>query len=235
MADVHQEHVILIPGLNCTKALFGPQVAALGGLWPMSIADHGGASSLEAIAGQILAAAPERFAMAGLSMGGYIAFEIMRQAPQRVTRLCLLDTRAVMDTREDAERRRRTIALATSGQFEKLHGILWPRLVHPSRRNDQDLEAVVLAMMRDTGPERFVRQQTAVLNRRDYQPVLQAMRLPVTIIVGAQDEITPPSASREMAGLILGARMFEVADCGHLSTLEAPAAVAARLEDWLKS
>jgi pimeloyl-ACP methyl ester carboxylesterase len=225
--------LVLVPGLNCTGALFAPQIDGLSGVARCQVADHGGHADLEAIAASILAAAPPRFALAGLSMGGYVAFEIIRQAPGRVTRLCLLDTRAAMDTPEDADRRRRTIELAGSGRFEQLHGILWPRLVHPSRLAEADLERIVLGMLRDTGPERFIRQQTAVLNRRDYGPVLRDIRLPTLIVVGAQDVITPPEASREMQGLIQGARLAIIPDCGHLSTLEKPDDVTRLLREWL--
>jgi pimeloyl-ACP methyl ester carboxylesterase len=226
-------NLLLVPGLNCTGALFRPQIAALASIADCTVADHGGADSLEAIASLILAAAPSRFALAGLSMGGYVAIEIIRQAPERVTRLCLIDTRASMDAPEDAERRRRTIALAEGGQFEALHGILWPRLVHPARQGDATLEGQVLEMMRDTGAARFIRQQTAVLNRRDYAPTLSAMRLPVSIIVGEADLITPPFESRKMQALIRGAGLSLVPDCGHLSTLERPEEVNALLQAWL--
>jgi pimeloyl-ACP methyl ester carboxylesterase len=225
--------LVLVPGLNCTGALFRPQIDGLAGAARCHVADHGAASSLEEISARILDAAPPRFALAGLSMGGYVAFEIIRQAPERVARLCLLDTRAAMDSDEDAERRRRTIELASSGHFAKLHGILWPRLVHPARVTDADLEQVVLDMMRDTGPERFVRQQTAVLNRRDYEPVLRAIRAPTLIVVGEQDAVTPPEASRQMQGLIENARLETVPDCGHLSTLEKPEAVTRLMRRWL--
>ncbi len=227
------QDLLLVPGLNCTAALFAPQTAALADLARCRVADHGVASTLEAIAEAILAAAPPSFALAGLSMGGYVAFEIIRQSPQRVSRLCLLDTRAAMDSPDDAERRRRTIALANGGRFEDLHGILWPRLVHPARQDDVALEAVVLDMMRDTGPERFIRQQTAVLERRDYAPLLPQIVAPTTIIVGADDAITPPEASREMQRRIPGSTLFEIPDCGHLSTLERPDAVNRLMRVWL--
>jgi pimeloyl-ACP methyl ester carboxylesterase len=228
-----QRELVLVPGLNCTGALFAPQIEGLSDLASCHVADHGSADSLEAIAAGVLAAAPASFALAGLSMGGYVAFEVLRQAPERVERLCLIDTRAAMDTAEDAERRRRTIALAEGGEFEKLHEILWPRLVHPSRTGDRALEDIVLGMMRDTGPARFVRQQTAVLNRRDYAPTLRAIAAPSLIIVGEQDAITPPEASEEMRRLIQGASMVRVPVCGHLSTLERPEAVTRLMREWL--
>jgi pimeloyl-ACP methyl ester carboxylesterase len=214
--------VLLVPGLNCTSDLFVPQVKALEPRFRCHIADHGVADSLEAIAADILAKAPQRFALVGLSMGGYVAYEIIRQAPERVLRLALLDTRAEPDTEEDAERRRRTIALARGGQFEQLHGILWPRLVHPARLGEKPLEDTVIRMMRDTGAERFIRQQTAVLNRIDYRPVLRSIGVPTTIIVGAQDVIIPPEHAKALNRAIRGSLYVEIGDCGHLSSLERP-------------
>jgi pimeloyl-ACP methyl ester carboxylesterase len=228
MADL-----LLAPGLNCTGLLFAPQIEALKGAVSCRVADHGVASSLDEIAATILASAPPRFALAGLSMGGYVAFELLRQAPERVTRLCLLDTSAALDDAQEAERRRRTIRLAEAGRLQELHRLLWPSLVHPARLSDGELEEVVLQMMHDTGADRFVRQQTAVLNRRDYRPVLRAISVPTTIIVGAQDAITPPDASRAMQAMIAGAQLVEVPDCGHLSTLERPKYVSGLMAEWL--
>jgi pimeloyl-ACP methyl ester carboxylesterase len=217
--------VLFVPGLNCTGDLFAPQVRALEPRFPCHIADHGVADRLEAIAADILAKAPQLFALVGLSMGGYVAYEIIRQAPERVLALALLDTRAEPDNEEDAERRHRTIALARGGQFDQLHGILWPRLVHPARLADKSLEDTVIGMMRDTGAERFVRQQTAVLNRIDYRPALSSITVPSTIIVGAQDVITPPEHAKALNRAIKGSHYVEIDDCGHLSSLERPEAV----------
>jgi pimeloyl-ACP methyl ester carboxylesterase len=217
--------VLFVPGLNCTGALFSAQVKALEPRFRCHITDHGVADSLEAIAANILAKAPTRFALCGLSLGGYVAYEIIRQAPERVLALALLDTRAEPDSEEDAERRHRTIALAKGGQFDQLHGILWPRLVHPARLADKELENTVITMMRDTGAERFIRQQTAVLNRIDYRPMLSEISIPTLILVGAQDVITPPDYSKALNRAIKGSRYVEIDDCGHLSTLERPEAV----------
>jgi pimeloyl-ACP methyl ester carboxylesterase len=214
--------VLFVPGLNCTGDLFAPQVRALEQRFPCHIADHGVADSLEAVAAEILAKAPQRFALVGLSMGGYVAYEIIRQAPERVLALALLDTRAEPDTEEDAERRHRTIALAMGGQFDQLHGILWPRLVHPSRLTDEPLEDIVIGMMRDTGAERFIRQQTAVLNRIDYRPLLSGIAIPAAIVVGAQDMITPPEHAKALNRTVKGSRYVEIEQCGHLSSLEKP-------------
>jgi pimeloyl-ACP methyl ester carboxylesterase len=216
---------LFVPGLNCTGDLFMPQVRVLEPRFSCHIADHGVADSMEAIAAGILAKAPQCFALVGLSMGGYVAYEIIRQAPERVLALALLDTRAEPDNGEDAERRHRTIALARGGHFDQLHGILWPRLVHPARLGDKSLEDTVIGMMRNTGAERFIRQQTAVLNRIDYRQVLSSIAVPSTIIVGAQDVITPPEHAKELQRAIKGSLYFEIEECGHLSSLERPEAV----------
>lgn len=226
-------NILFVPGLNCTAALFKPQIEALGGRARCSVADHTVAADLGTIAAEILSKAPDRFALVGLSMGGYVAYEIMRQHPERVTHLVLLDTRAQPDTEEDAERRRRTLALARDGRFEQLHAILWPRLVHPDRLADAALENTVVGMMRDTGSEGFIRQQTAVLNRREYRPLLRTFAVPTLVAVGAEDVITPPEHSQELARLIEGTIYREIPDCGHLSSLEKPQDVSRLLDDFL--
>jgi pimeloyl-ACP methyl ester carboxylesterase len=226
--------VLFVPGLNCTGRLFRPQIDLLGSRFACHIADHGVADTMEAIAADILAKAPAKFALVGLSMGGYVAYEIIRQAPTRVEALMLLDTRAEPDTPEDAERRLRTIELAKNGHFDQLHSILWPRLVHPSRIGETALEQVVVGMMRETGAERFIRQQSAVLNRRDYRPVLKEIAVPAAVIVGRDDVITPPIHARFLNQAIVGSTYTEIPDCGHLSSLEKPDAVNEVLLDLLQ-
>jgi pimeloyl-ACP methyl ester carboxylesterase len=227
--------IVFVPGLNCTAALFAPQVEAFAGLASCHVADHGTHDNLEAIAAEILAKAPPTFGLIGLSMGGYVAFEMIRQQPERITKLALLDTRASMDTPENREMRQKTIDLASRGHFEKLHDILWQRLVHAARLNDQTLQAIVVRMMHDTGAERFVRQQTAVMNRIDYAALLGTIKKPSLVVVGAQDVITPPEMGQELAHGIAGCGFVEIPDCGHLSTLERPAEVSRILLDWFKS
>jgi pimeloyl-ACP methyl ester carboxylesterase len=225
--------LVLVPGLNCTADLFAPQGEALASLADVTIADHATDETIGAIARRLLAAAPPRFALAGLSMGGYVALEVMRQAPQRVTRLALLDTRASADMPEDTEIRMTAIKMAQTGRFDDIHSVLWPRLVHIRRLGDKDLEAVVRRMSDQTGPARFIRQQKAVIARPDFEPGLKAIRCPTLVLVGDQDAITPPFMSEDMAEAIPGARLTVVPDCGHLSTLERPEAVNAALQEWL--
>jgi pimeloyl-ACP methyl ester carboxylesterase len=225
--------LVLIPGLNCTAELFAPQMAALGGDRRILVADHARDATLEAIAERLLADAPDRFALAGLSMGGYVAFEVLRRAPERVARLALLDTSARPDTEEARANRFRLVALAEGGRFGEVHAALWPRLVAPHRRDDRALEAVVRRMMDETGPDGFVRQQTALMARPDSRPLLPGIEIPTLVLVGEEDVVTPPEVAREMAEAVEWASLVVVPGAGHLSTLEAPDVVNRALRAWL--
>ena len=226
--------IILIPGLNCSPRLYGPQIPALWTFGPVTVADHTRDESMPAIAARILDAAPPRFALAGLSMGGYIALEIVRQAASRVTRLALLDTGPRADTPEATAKRHANIALAESGRFVDVIDPQFPLYVHPSRANDAALKAIYLAMCHDVGPQAYVRQQKAIIDRVDSRPLLPSIRCPTLVLVGAQDEATPPHLSEEIAAGIAGARLVTVPDCGHLSTLERPEAVTDALVEWMR-
>ncbi len=227
--------LLLVPGLNCTASLWTAQVATLGLDRPVAVADHTGADTIAAIAALILAEAPPRFALAGLSMGGYVAMEILRTAPERVERLCLLDTQARADGPEARETRLQQISIAERGGFAKIAAIQFPRLVAPARLADAALAEIVRRMADDTGAEAFVRQQKAIMTRIDSRPSLARVTCPVTVIVGTEDQLTPPPLAREMADLVPGARLVEIPGAGHLSTLEAPDAVNAAMRGWLEA
>lgn len=227
------ETLVLIPGLACTARLFEPQIAALADERMILIADHTRDDSVPAIAARLLREAPERFALAGLSMGGYIALEVLRQAPERVARLALLDTSARPDSVEASQDRERLIALADAERFEDIHSRLWPRLVHPDRQGDQALQEVVFGMMRETGAEAYVRQQRAIMARADSRPTLPGIEIPTLVLVGEGDAITPPEIAREMAEMIEWASLVVVPESGHLSTLEQPEKVTQALGLWL--
>ena len=227
--------IVLVPGLNCSPRLYAPQVPELWRFGPVTIADHTRDDSMAAIARRILATAPPRFALAGLSMGGYVALEIVRQAADRVARLALLDTGARDDPPATRETRRNRIALAESGRFAGVNEAMWPALVHPDRRADTALKQVYLAMCLDVGPEAFVRQQKAIMARADSRPLLATIDRPTLVLVGAQDELTPPHLAEEMAAGIKGARLVKVPDCGHISTLERPEAVTRELIEWVRA
>jgi pimeloyl-ACP methyl ester carboxylesterase len=166
-------------------------------------------------------------------MGGYIALEVMRLAPSRVSRLALLDTSARPDTDESKDMRRRLIEQTQRGRFQEVLPILWQRLVAPERLGNEDLRATVAQMAAATGPEGFIRQQTAIMARRDQRDLLPAIECPTLVLVGEFDQITPPDLSREMADAIEWSSLVIVPGAGHLSTLERPGAVLEALEAWL--
>jgi pimeloyl-ACP methyl ester carboxylesterase len=188
-----------------------------------------------AIARRILAEAPPRFALAGHSMGGYIAFEIMRQAPDRVAKLALVNTQARPDTPEATARRRAQIARAQDGEYHAVLDELFPGFVHPSRREDGALRQLVRDMGDDIGPEAFVRQQTAIIGRPDSRPTLAWIKCPTLVLTGDEDNTIPNTLSKEMADGIPGAKLMILAQCGHLPQVEQPQAAADALVEWLRN
>lgn len=226
--------LLLVPGLLCSARLYAAQVSALWPCGPVMVADHRRDADVGAIAARILKDAPPRFALAGLSMGGYIALAILRQAPERVAKLALLDTSARSDTPEQSAGREKFIAMAEAGKLAEVVDALAPRFLHRDRRDDAALNRVIRDMAADTGVEAFVRQERAIMTRSDLRPMLASIACPTLVLVGEGDELTPPDLSREMAAGIPGARLSIVPGCGHLSTLENPDAVNAALTEWLQ-
>jgi pimeloyl-ACP methyl ester carboxylesterase len=222
---------VLVPGLLCSARLYAAQIPELWRFGPVTVADHTRGSSMAEIAEQILADAPPRFALAGLSMGGYLAFEMLRQAPERVERLALLDTMARADPPDHTERRRRLIALTSDGRFDDVADLLLPLLFHRATDALRDLNRL---MAQEVGPEAFVRQQIANIGRPDSRAELAGIGCPTLVLVGEGDEVTPPELSEEMAAGIPGARLVRVPESGHLSPLERPREVTRALVEWLR-
>ena len=189
---------------------------------------------MEAIAKRILANAPPRFALAGLSMGGFISFAILRLAPERVDRVAFLDTNARADVPERAAEREKFIAMAQAGKFAEVNAALTPRYLHPDHRGEA-FRRIVDQMAADVGVEGFIRQQRAIMSRPDSRPMLSGIKCPTLVLVGDADQATPPELSKEIAGGIAGAKLIVVKDCGHLSTIEQPDAVNSAMIDWLQS
>jgi pimeloyl-ACP methyl ester carboxylesterase len=226
---------LLLPGLAATTRLYAAQIPLLWQFGPVMLADHRRDDSIGAIARRILDQAPPRFALLGLSIGGYIGFELLRQAPARVTRLALLDTSARSDTPEQSARRGALIEQARAGRFGEVADLLYPALVHPDRLTDHALRAQVRGMAEETGAEAFIRQQTAIMNRIDSRPHLAAIGCPTLVLVGDADQLTPPERAQEIAAAIPRARLVVVPASGHLSTLEQPERVNAALLEWLSA
>lgn len=226
--------IVCIPGLACSARLYEHQIPALWTVGPVMVARPTEHDRIAALARSILAAAPERFALLGLSMGGYLSFEILRQAPQRVAKLALLDTSARPDTPEQSENRRAQIRLAATTPAGAIADGLFPRLVHRSRRDDEGLRGIFRQMAEEVGTAAYARQQAAIIDRPDSRPTLSTIRCPTLVVVGDGDELTPPPVAAEIANGIPGARLVTVADCGHACTVERPAEVTAVLLEWAR-
>jgi pimeloyl-ACP methyl ester carboxylesterase len=226
---------VLVPGLLCSARLFAPQVEALWAHGPVTVADHRRDDEIGAVAKRILDNAPPRFALAGLSYGGYIAFAMMRLAAERIARLALLDTSARPDTPEQTAARHAFVMMAQEGRFDEAVNTLTPRFLHRAHRDDPALKDTVRRMADETGPEAFARQEKAIISRGDSRLLLTKIKCPTLVLVGEGDELTPPNLAQEIAGGIAGARLVVVPDCGHLSTIERPQAVNAAMAEWLSS
>ncbi|TSH89556.1 alpha/beta fold hydrolase [Verticiella sediminum] len=224
---------VLLPGLLCSPRLYAPQLPLLWQHGPVAVADTRHADSMSAMAAQMLADAPPRFGLLGLSMGGYLAFEILRQAPERVALLVLMDTSARPDTAEATANRHAQVAQARAGEFQSVVDGLYARLVAPSRAQDEALRQVVTAMAQEVGVDAFARQQAAIIGRADARPLLPSVRCPTLVLVGEQDQITPPALAEEIRQGIPDAECVVLPDTGHLSTLESPQAVNTALARWL--
>ncbi len=230
------ETLLFLPGLLCDARLFRDQVAALAPERRCLVADLTHDDSIGAMAERALRLVPDGapFALCGLSMGGYVAFEIWRRAPARVARLALLDTSARADTPEQLRRRRALLALSESGMFRGVTPRLLPQLLHPDHVAGP-LGAEVMAMAERVGRPAFHRQQRAIMARVDSRPDLPRIAVPTLVAVGEQDALTPPELAEEMAAAIPGARLAHIPDAGHLPPMETPAAVTALLRSWLEA
>ena len=225
--------LLLLPGLLCDAQLWQGPIDALSDIAVPMVADLTQDDRFEAMADRALAAMPPTFAMAGLSMGGYVAFAILRRQPHRVSRLMLMDTSARPDTEASARRRRALIAISASGRFHGVAPRMLPDLLHPGSLDDGRLGREVVAMATRVGRDAFVRQQTAILHRPDSRPELASIRIPAWVVVGAGDRITPLPLAQEIAAAIPNSRLEILEGCGHLPPLEAPEATSVLMRRWL--
>ena len=228
-----RETLLFLPGLLCDSRLFQAQTDALVASVDCQVADVTQDESVDAMARRALDQVSGPFALAGLSMGGYVAFAVLRLAAERVTRLCLMDTSARPDTPEQSQRRRGLMELARKGRFKGVTPRLIPSLLHPDRVKDQLLGREVIAMAGRVGPAAFLRQQAAILSRPDSRPDLARITAPTLVVVGSGDQLTPPHLAQEIAAGINGARLETVDNAGHLPPMEQPDALTALLRDWL--
>ncbi|WP_395943571.1 alpha/beta fold hydrolase [Brevundimonas sp.] len=225
--------LVLIPGLLNDADLWRDQVEALSPIYDVRVADITQGESLAALAEAVFAVAPDRFSIAGFSLGGYVAQEMLRRAPDRIERLALLDTAIRVDTPEKAAERRTLGRLAqASGRFLGMGDPMMRAYLSPEHAADPEMAGRVRAMTQRLGLEVFLRQNA--LARADGEAVLRAFTRPVLVLCGEADGITPPAGHREMADLAWDAELVVAPGCGHLTPIEAPDLVSAALGRWMR-
>ena len=230
-----KQNLVLLPGLLNDHRLFEHQISDLADIATITVADLTQANSMSDLAKLVLAQSPnDHFAVAGLSMGGYLALEIMRQSPERITGLALLDTSARPDTAESTANRKALIELAEK-DLDAVMEKLIPKLVHPSQLNDTRQIDSIKTMANTLGKDVFIRQQQAIIGRADSRPLLSTINCPTLVLCGAQDVITPIEVHEEIHKNIKNSKLVIIEDCGHLSTLGQPASVTNSLREWIKS
>jgi pimeloyl-ACP methyl ester carboxylesterase len=237
---VNTDPLLLVPGLMCDRAVWDPLIPALGRPDACIVVDHGDADSLPAMARRLLDGAPPRFALAGHSMGGRVALEVMRQAPARVSRLALLDTgyreRVAGATGEaEAQQRGQLLAIARSQGVRAMASTWAQGMVHPDRLGDAVLIESIVAMFERKTADIFAAQVAALLGRPDAAGVLGSIHVPSLVLCGRQDGWAPVAQHQEIVERITDAVFEVIDDAGHMCTMEKPAAVAAALRRWLGS
>jgi pimeloyl-ACP methyl ester carboxylesterase len=226
--------LLLIPGMMCDGRLFGPQIDAFSSLMPLHLAPINEFDTIQALAAEVLDQAPVRFNLAGLSMGGIVAMEIMAQASQRVARLALMDTNPRAETVERQQARGPQIDKVRAGQLAAvMRDELKPNYLVDSPFKPAILD-VCMAMALDLGVEVFERQSLALQHRQDQQETLRRVSIPTLLLCGAEDRLCPPERHREMLELIPGSRLEIVNHAGHMPTLEQPEATNAALRRWME-
>jgi pimeloyl-ACP methyl ester carboxylesterase len=222
--------VFLLPGLLCDETVWADQRVALSEFADVAIPDFRYVSSIEAMAGLVLDAAPERFSVAGHSMGGRVALEVVRMAPDRVERLALLDTGVHPRAAGEESKRGELIELARSEGMRALAARWLPPMLHPD--HSALLQPLTEMVLRST-PETFANQQRALLDRPDARTVLPSIQCPTLVLCGRQDIWSPVTQHEEIAAAVPHAKLVIVDDCGHMSPVEQPAAVTTTLREWL--
>ena len=228
-------HLVILPAFMTTGALWHHQIDALADLAEIQVIDLTPYDSIERMARGVLEQSPENFALAGLSLGGYTAFEIMKRAPERVTRLALVSTTARADTQERLDGRKAQVEMVRAGQFDEAVGPYLTMIQNPDNPLDPAVLKNVRAMCQEVGPTSFIDQQLAMMNRSDSRAVLPNISCPTIVICGRQDQPTPLEHSEEIAAAIPDAKLVVVENCGHFSAIERPKEVTAAMREWLQA
>jgi len=230
-------HLLLLPGLACDAEVWKHPARSLGEITGVEIADYGASDSIPEMARVALERAPERFAVAGHSIGGRVAMEIVRRAPERVLGLALLDTAykpwipGEAGEREKAERHGYVEIARTQGMRAMARTWL-QKMVHPSRLSDAPLIESIVEMFGRKSPEIFAGQIKALLARPDATPVLAAARCPTLVLCGREDAWSQLDVHRQMAARLSNGKLVVIENCGHMAPMERPEAVTAALAGW---
>ncbi|MCX6064923.1 MAG: alpha/beta fold hydrolase [Chloroflexi bacterium] len=234
MRLVNKPALVLLPGMLCDGRLWQHQLLQLAGVVDIQIGDLTRADSIKEMANLILADAPLRFSLAGLSLGGIVAFEILRQAPERVIRLVLLDTTPYPMVQERIQAWEPLLAETQHEQFAFNAAQKLMEMLHPNNSKDPTLFAVMQEMSRNVGPAGFRNQLQAQITRPDSRETLAKITCPTLVLAGREDHVCPLHLHREMVDMLPNAALVLIEQCGHLSSLEQPEAVTAGLRDWLQ-
>jgi pimeloyl-ACP methyl ester carboxylesterase len=226
------QNLVLVPGLVCDAQVWRHQVKHLKGIANIAVVPAPGKETMSEIAADALRDAPDTFALAGFSMGGYVALEMLRQAPNRVTRLALLDTSAKADTEEKTATRMKAIQACNDGNYEDVIQGMFKVLLHPDHQHG-DLRPFVTDMAKGVGAESFTLRHQAMTTRSDSRDLICALDIPVRAICGRQDAMSPIEDHIEIAELATNGRFSVIEECGHMTILERPHATTALLRDWL--
>jgi len=229
-----KSHLVLLPGTLCNEKLWNHQLENLSDIADITVGDLSKDYTIEGMAKSVLNDAPDTFALAGLSLGGMVAIEIMRQAPERISRLALLDTNPNLPKAEQIKMWKHFIEMSKNGEFKAVtENYLLQGLLRPGNK-DEKLISLITSMADDIGPVAMERQMMALTNRPDTLKVLPSINCPTTVIVGEEDTTCPVYMSEEIASMIPHANLIIIEDAGHLSSLERPEEVTSELREWFQ-
>ncbi|AGA64584.1 Beta-ketoadipate enol-lactone hydrolase [Liberibacter crescens BT-1] len=223
--------LVFLPGLLCDQYLWQHQAQALSDVIDTFIADLTHDDTIADMARRVLKIIPHHFSIAAFSMGGYVAFEILRQAPERVTKLALFSTSAAPDSEERALQRRSTITSLELGKFKGITYRFLPKLIHISCVTNS-LGEELQAMSIRVGSSAFLRQQKAILNRPDFRPILRNITIPTLVASGYEDTVIPVSEALNIHHNIPGSKFYLFTQCGHIPPLEKPQETNEVLRQW---